>query len=572
MNKTMSKPACPARRASVLIAFLVAFVLMQLIAMAILFSGARDAELSSRGTDGLRAQYAADSGLAMAMREVKKAADEDTDGTIGSISNDAIAANDPNINGGYASVSAAKVGNDTTLTVQGYTAATSRRTTAVVRSASTATGLLPGVLVECWALASAPSTLASVSWNSTPTAIGTLSDVNMPNANGQRRWTGGPGSRYALRFTAKINIPTAGLWTFYTTSDDGSDLWINGVRVVNNDGLHGSTQRSGTVTLTAGVHDFVVRFFENTGGSQVIASWQAPGAGAASIIPASAFTFDPAPLAHSAVHATTAINGDSTASASTVDAYNSARGSYGGSNVLSTGVLAINATSASAWQMTDLATLKGFARVGVGGNPASVIALYNGASITGGSSAQTSASALMQQTAPTLTSSGAFANGGTFTLSTNTRYSSYQLWGTSSTLTISGNVVLVVDGDFSLSNAPQIIIPAGSSLTLYVGGNVNIWNQSVVNGSGSPDRCTIVLTGASSQFNMTDQAVCVARVQGWTASANLYGTNGAGTDFSGSLRVNSLQMTGKARLHLDTVSVSNAGSGAFSLVSWSDVP
>ena len=61
---------------------------------------------------------------------------------------------------------------------------------------------------------------------------------------------------YALKFQGTINIPTTGTYTFYTASDDGSDLFVGGFDsahlVVRNDFLQGTTERSGTVTLTKG--------------------------------------------------------------------------------------------------------------------------------------------------------------------------------------------------------------------------------------------------------------------------------------------------------------------------------
>ena len=64
-----------------------------------------------------------------------------------------------------------------------------------------------------------------------------------------------------MRFRGYINITTAGSYTFYTASDDGSKLYIDGVQVVDNDGLHGIVEQSGTLTLTAGMHAIEVTFF-----------------------------------------------------------------------------------------------------------------------------------------------------------------------------------------------------------------------------------------------------------------------------------------------------------------------
>jgi len=82
---------------------------------------------------------------------------------------------------------------------------------------------------------------------------------------------------YGLRFSGYISIDTAGVYTFYTSSDDGSKLYINGALVVNNDGLHGSQERSGSISLTAGMHAITVDFFEATGGALLEASYAGPG-------------------------------------------------------------------------------------------------------------------------------------------------------------------------------------------------------------------------------------------------------------------------------------------------------
>ncbi|CAM5285942.1 hypothetical protein FALB51S_00431 [Frigidibacter albus] len=49
---------------------------------------------------------------------------------------------------------------------------------------------------------------------------------------------GGSGSYFGVQIFGAVNITTAGTYTFRTTSDDGSVLWIDGVKVVDNDGLH----------------------------------------------------------------------------------------------------------------------------------------------------------------------------------------------------------------------------------------------------------------------------------------------------------------------------------------------
>ncbi|MFC4218779.1 PA14 domain-containing protein [Flagellimonas marina] len=86
----------------------------------------------------------------------------------------------------------------------------------------------------------------------------------------------GDTNQFSIRYDGYIQIDTEGSYTFYTSSDDGSKLYIDGVQVVDNDGAHSNQERSGTVTLTAGLHDIRVLFFENSGGETLTVQYQGP--------------------------------------------------------------------------------------------------------------------------------------------------------------------------------------------------------------------------------------------------------------------------------------------------------
>ncbi len=74
---------------------------------------------------------------------------------------------------------------------------------------------------------------------------------------------------FGLVFTHQVNVPTTGDYEFYTNSDDGSILYIDGQVVVDNDGLHAPRTVANSVTLTAGLHDLRVEFFEKGGGEVI---------------------------------------------------------------------------------------------------------------------------------------------------------------------------------------------------------------------------------------------------------------------------------------------------------------
>lgn len=85
------------------------------------------------------------------------------------------------------------------------------------------------------------------------------------------------GSNYGLRFTGVLEVPAEGEYTFWTSSDDGSTLDLDGRRVVDNDGEHGEVEKQGKVRLAAGPHTFEVRFFQNGGGAEFKVRWAGPG-------------------------------------------------------------------------------------------------------------------------------------------------------------------------------------------------------------------------------------------------------------------------------------------------------
>ena len=94
---------------------------------------------------------------------------------------------------------------------------------------------------------------------------------------------------FGIVFTGTINIPTSGSYRFYTSSDDGSKLYIDGVLRVNNDGLHGFVERaSSSFNLNQGPHDIKVLFLEATGDQRLEVRWQGPGI-AKQLIPDEAF-------------------------------------------------------------------------------------------------------------------------------------------------------------------------------------------------------------------------------------------------------------------------------------------
>ena len=92
---------------------------------------------------------------------------------------------------------------------------------------------------------------------------------------------------FAYVFTGYIDIPEDGIWSFYTRSDDGSALYIDGVCVVNNDGSHSAVSVEGSIPLEKGLHPYKLIYFEDYEGQMLAWGWKAPGAGTFTPVPAS---------------------------------------------------------------------------------------------------------------------------------------------------------------------------------------------------------------------------------------------------------------------------------------------
>ncbi|KAB2667169.1 MAG: tandem-95 repeat protein, partial [Verrucomicrobia bacterium] len=107
-----------------------------------------------------------------------------------------------------------------------------------------------------------------------------LTKVNFPTTTGNSFssvWPGGPADLVGARFTTLFGSGAGGHYTFWTESDDGSALYVDGNLVVNNDGLHGMATASGSIDVSSGNHSVEVRFFEQNGGAGINVFWAYDG-------------------------------------------------------------------------------------------------------------------------------------------------------------------------------------------------------------------------------------------------------------------------------------------------------
>jgi mono/diheme cytochrome c family protein len=100
---------------------------------------------------------------------------------------------------------------------------------------------------------------------------------------------------FALRFRGTLTAGTEGEYKFWTRSDDGSRLFIDGKQVVENGGIHPAQDREGKVKLKAGEHAIEVVYFDGGGQTELKVQWQRPG-GKREEIPAEVLSHEGKPM------------------------------------------------------------------------------------------------------------------------------------------------------------------------------------------------------------------------------------------------------------------------------------
>src|SRR4051812_40427633 len=136
---------------------------------------------------------------------------------------------------------------------------------------------------------------ANPHWTNQPTLVRTERRINLDFMTADS--TSFPQQEFSVEWNGWLRIDRDGEYTFYTTSDDGSTLDIDGHVVVDNGGVHGAALRAGTLTTTRGLHQIRVRFFQGTEGYEFRAAWTPPGDRVPSTLPAQQLFVHKAPAA-----------------------------------------------------------------------------------------------------------------------------------------------------------------------------------------------------------------------------------------------------------------------------------
>ena len=127
-----------------------------------------------------------------------------------------------------------------------------------------------GAVMRTWHLAKPVSSITPILPGQRPNAwthLESLNGVPLPTR---------PEHVYSL-IDGSIHIDRPGDWAFELSSDDGAHLWVTGTKVVDHDGLHAATARTGSKSLRVGTHPFQIKWFQAAGGADLSLKWKGPG-------------------------------------------------------------------------------------------------------------------------------------------------------------------------------------------------------------------------------------------------------------------------------------------------------
>ncbi len=108
-------------------------------------------------------------------------------------------------------------------------------------------------------------------------------ELGFPGAASLQEW-------FALHSTSMLVISQPGSYSFKIISDDGANVYINGTKLIDNDGNHSAKAATGTIDLAAGKQSLVLDWYQ--GPRTYIALqlfWKTPGSSDYVIVPSSAF-------------------------------------------------------------------------------------------------------------------------------------------------------------------------------------------------------------------------------------------------------------------------------------------
>ncbi len=140
---------------------------------------------------------------------------------------------------------------------------------------SSAIGTGTGLRGSYWSNTT-PATFTSPGFSVPPSLVRTDAVVNFNWGNGSPDPSIST-DHFIARWTGAVQPQFNETYTFYTTTDDGVRLWVNGQLIIDEWVDQGPTEWSGSINLVAQQrYNIQMDYYENGGGAEALLSWSSP--------------------------------------------------------------------------------------------------------------------------------------------------------------------------------------------------------------------------------------------------------------------------------------------------------
>jgi hypothetical protein len=233
----------------------------------------------------------------------------------------------------------------------------------------------------------------------------------------------------------------------------------------------------------------------------------------------------------------------------TIDSFDSTLGPYGSGNSGSNAHVVTDSTQAGAVSIGTWSYLNGLVAAGPGTDVTKTVSISMGGTYTGTTTTMSATVPMPTITVPNLGATQAavsYATGSTNTLSQSLHVASLSV-GTGGKLKISGNVVVVTDGAFTVNTGANLEVLPNSSLKVYCQGGItiNTGAANVVDGQNL-DRLTLYNVGTTPVTLMGGGSL-----YGVVISPNAPINVTTGFQLCGALVAQSLSLTSGTAIHED---------------------
>ena len=128
--------------------------------------------------------------------------------------------------------------------------------------------MIPGLVIKLFQLGTTPTTLNTLDFNGTPTFSAIVGNVDAGGGD-----FGPYKDNFSFVATGYLFLEKDDNVVIQLSSDDGSRLYLDGNRLIDNDGPHGMDIKEAEVALRSGYHALRLEYFQGGGGRGITLKW-----------------------------------------------------------------------------------------------------------------------------------------------------------------------------------------------------------------------------------------------------------------------------------------------------------